>query len=193
MMRRKSMLFTSIIIGISLVIAFGTDAAAFTYIDTVDVYTRLQSSSLSATTSWQHAYPLGLPVESAFLTIVAEGVDTHVPSDPSVFERVEVTFNGTLLGLLNDQNFYDPAGTINPGPGPNPPYTALSTTTFVLDPTWIDPLNNVVAIENPFNWWVEIETSTLTVNAIPEPTTLVLLGAGLIGLTVVGRKKFLKK
>jgi len=42
----------------------------------------------------------------------------------------------------------------------------------------------------PFGWTVEVDG---TMNAVPEPATLLLLGSGLIGIVGVARKRFLKK
>jgi hypothetical protein len=38
-----------------------------------------------------------------------------------------------------------------------------------------------------------IDGSNGGASAVPEPATLILLGSGLLGLAVVGRKKFFKK
>ena len=39
---------------------------------------------------------------------------------------------------------------------------------------------------------VEVEDWSITVNPVPEPTTMILLGTCLIVIAVIGRKKFKK-
>jgi len=42
-------------------------------------------------------------------------------------------------------------------------------------------------------WWADFNNiSTSSANQVPEPSSLLLLGAGLLGLVVVGRSKFLR-
>ncbi|MCU7796319.1 MAG: PEP-CTERM sorting domain-containing protein [Candidatus Thiodiazotropha sp. (ex Myrtea spinifera)] len=168
-----------------LVLPFSVNA---TFIDAVDVYT----VGTSTTINWQHYYDGSeSPEASATLAIVAEGVDAPGPGGG---ENDRVFFNGVLLGELDQQPFYYSGFGINPGPGAlGAPRTELTTSIFYLNPAWLlTGWNSISVIIDPANWIMEVETSTLTVNSVPEPSPLLLMIAGLAGLAGLGfasRKK----
>jgi hypothetical protein len=179
----------------ALALGLATPAAASLFVDSVDVYQigDTRPGPGLDTLSWNHFYDgLGTPT-FASLTIVAEGVDED-QNDPFFRENDQVYLNGTLLGLLDDQNFYYSFFDINPGPGAlGNGQTELSTTVFVLNPALLVAGNNLVQIVvDPESWIMEAETSTLVVDRIdrtPEPSTLFLVAAGLLGLVSARRRK----
>lgn len=149
-----------------------------TFEQTVDIY----KYSIGGTIDWAHTYDHSAdPIAWATLTIVADDVDG--PGDDKDGEQDEVwilpagTSTWVYLGELNDMGYYTD-WNYQPGPGNND--QPLTTTTFNLVPSWINGLPVEVRIET--NWGVEIETSTLTVNAIPAPGAILL---GSIGVAVV--------
>lgn len=179
-------LFSGLALG-SLLLFWGNANALF--IQSTPVYSIIDSSSSgSSNVSWTHGYDGSEdPISWATLTITAEDVD--------VGESIQVSFDGHLLGLLDDQGFYSsgPSSDILAGPGvTGGDVTGLSTTVFNLDPSWITlGLHTTYSIELLGNWWAEIETSTLTVAkaGVPEPMSIVLMGFGLLGLSFARRSK----
>jgi hypothetical protein len=152
-------------------------AAPTTYVQTVDVYTVLDGRLAGPpTATWLHTYDGSAdPIASATLTIVAEGVD--------VGEQDAVSFNGHFLGYLQDQGFYYSGWDLLPGPGAlGAPKTALTTSVFNLDPAWVAAATNA-SVQVATAWIMEVETSTLTVTAIPAPGAILLgmFGTGLVG------------
>lgn len=126
-----------------------------TYEETIDIY----EYSVGGTITWSHDYDhTADPVYTATLTIVADDVDG--PGNGMNGEQDEVYVNGNYLGLLNDMGYYT-NWDYYPGPGNPDNPDAITTTTFAINPAWLDSMPVRVEIESA--WGAEIETSTLTV------------------------------
>lgn len=145
-------------------------AVADMYVETVNVYTY----SVGGTINYSHSYDNSAdPIAWATLTIVADDVDSD--------EDDLVKFNGHDLGYLTKLDGYTNWGYSSGAGNPNQP---LTTTIFNLDPSWIvASMPIVVTVET--NWGVEIETSTLKVQAVPLPGAVLL---GFLGLSAAGMK-----
>lgn len=123
----------------------------------------------------------------ATLSIWAEGVDS-APLTGGSGEMDAVYFNDELIGHLTPQGFYTGAFTLQPNQGILTGITGLSLSEFNVN---AKAGINVVRVEvDRTEYWVnEIETSTLAVTPVPEPTTFLLFATGLTGLALMGRKK----
>jgi hypothetical protein len=149
-----------------------------------------------------YQYECDMPSESGYYDYIAWGVqvdellvNTYNTFDVSELLYVDVQSPSGLVvdwvsieaplpcGVLTQvaTQFVDP-------PGPWTGYTASSFEDSVFDHTGIYYAQHYVTGE-----FLEDITLTITeTNPVPEPTTMLLFGAGLAGLAGFGRKKFKK-
>ena len=102
--------------------------------------------------------------------------------------RIELLAGGVVLA--SDDNTLSPSdGTFNPIPSEVSFFTAQSDHASLGEALTIRLLNISAGEGREVNF----DNVRLTAAPVPEPATMLLLGAGLIGLAGFGRKKFKKK
>ena len=108
------------------------------------------------------------------------------PTNQYDFAAIHVTANGNGLPPGEDIVFANFTATL--------PYCYLGSiplsadTLFTLQDTF-DNYANIV-FQNGITSSADVQVMSFTASTVPEPTTMLLLGAGLIGLAGFGRKKF---
>jgi hypothetical protein len=180
-------LAVTVLLAVSATPAF----AVITYVDVNNVYTTSEGGVIN----WLHMGPHSVypdppySVISASLTIIADDVDgAKYDLDGTMLldgEQDKVWVSGDEgatwhdLGYLQQMPYYTDWNCY-PGPGNLNDPNEITTTVFIIDPSWLNTVPVKVKIE-PL-WEAEIEVSTLTAILVPEPATICLLGLGALSL-----------
>jgi hypothetical protein len=170
-----------------------------TYEDTSGLYAIINNwwTTSPTSVSWDHNNPYpGSSAEyaaavaggsiSASLTIVVDDLDLGNSAKVMIQDQYGNWQANDIHGqpmYLNTMSFAD-NNYVYPGPGSV--YTGhITSTTFEIDPAWLDGLAAEVSLEWTGLSQIEIETSTLSIveNYIPAPGSVLL---GCIGMVTVG-------
>lgn len=170
---------------LAILVAGWAGPACAVYIQSVDVY----QYAIGEPVSWTHTFDFSeIPPLWATLTIVADDVDGPFDTGDDG-ENDAVYLNGNLLGYLTQLPAYSNWDYFS---GPGNPDQPLTTTEFNIAPALLD-WSMPISVSVEAFWGVEIETSTLTVRGgvppIPEASTILLFGAGLLGLGALRLRK----
>jgi hypothetical protein len=129
-----------------------------------------------------------VPTENIYINInSAAAGDVSTWSFTENIKVTNPTATPTQTGTFVEVASYTMGG--NPGTGANPtaPATLTTPVTLTIGPNTfniVNPLANSVAYNNVGNGGV-----TANINAVPEPASVVMLGGGLAGVTVLGLRR----
>jgi len=170
----------------SALLAFTAQAATLTMVTDKSTYSVGETITITVT---------GNSEGEATTSVI--GRITFDPTRTTVLTQTQtqyLSFGGFVmwsLGALNQQptNFksFDQIGGLSPIPVSNDPLTAVAT--LSADALGVVNFNWVTTGTDALNFFSVSSGPGQTITIIPEPTTAALLGMGLLGLAVAGRRR----